>query len=80
MKLLETEAAEKASAKLDPLPAHLGGLFALYRASPEFTQLEKVSQSGYQRAMDALQTFDAKALLTIDQPWILKVRDEVIWT
>ena len=30
----------KASAQLDPAPAHLSGLFALYRASPEFTQLE----------------------------------------
>lgn len=59
------------------MPAHLGGLFALYRASPEFTQLEKVTQSGYQRAMDALKTFDAKVLVNIDQPWILKVRDEV---
>jgi hypothetical protein len=59
------------------LPAHLGGLFPLYRASPEFTQLEKVTQSGYQHAMDALKTFDAKVLVSIDQPWIQKVRDEV---
>lgn len=59
------------------MPAHLGALFALYRASPELTQLEKVTQSGYQRAMDALKTFDAKAPVNIDQPWIQKVRDEV---
>lgn len=77
VKLLEAEATANASARLDPKPAHLGGLFALYRASPEFTQLEKVTQGGYQRAMDALKTFDAKVLINIDQPWILKVRDEV---
>ncbi|MDP3243525.1 MAG: hypothetical protein Q8M69_24120, partial [Reyranella sp.] len=59
------------------MPAHLGGLFALYRASPEFTQLEKVTQGGYQHAMDALKTFDAKVPVNIDQPWIQKVRDEV---
>lgn len=77
VRLLEAEAMAGVSAKLDPLPAHLGGLFALYRASPEFTQLEKVTQGGYQRAMDALKTFDAKVLINIDQLWILKVRDEV---
>ncbi len=77
VKLLEAEAMAKASAQLDPMPAHLGSLFALYRASPEFTQLEKVTQDTYQRAMDALKTFDARVLVNIDQPWILKVRDEV---
>lgn len=77
VKLLEAEATAKSTARLDPKPSHLGGLFTLYRASPEFTQLEHVTQAGYQRAMDALKTFDAKVLVNIDQPWILKVRDEV---
>ncbi len=77
VKLLEAEAAEKNAARPDPKPGALGGLFALYRAAPEFVQLEPVSRKGYQRAMDALQTFDLKPLHAIDQPWVLKVRDEV---
>ncbi len=76
VKALEAEVAARA-ARPDPKPGALGGLFALYRASPEFTQLEPVSKKGYQRAMDALKTFDAKPLHTIDQPWVLKTRDEV---
>lgn len=76
VKELEAEVAARAQ-RPDPKPASLGGLFAIYRASPEFTQLEAPSKKGYQRAMDALQTFDAKPLHTIDQPWVLKKRDEV---
>lgn len=76
MKALEAEIAARAPAP-DPKPGNLGGLFALYRAAPEFSQLEPASKKGYQRAMDALHTFDAKPLPLIDQPWVLKTRDAV---
>ena len=36
-----------------------------------------MTQSGDQRTMDAMKTFDAKVLVNIEQPRILKVRDEV---
>jgi integrase len=78
--LAEVKALEAISAKpqkRDPRPGALGGLFTLYKCSPEFTQLEQVTQKGYQRAISALKTFDAKPLHMIDQPWVLKVRDEV---
>jgi integrase len=76
VKGLEAEVAARAQ-RPDPKPGALGGLFALYKESPEFTQLEAVTKKGYQRAIDALQTFDAKPLHTIDQPWVLKTRDEI---
>lgn len=76
VKLLEAEAMAKASAQFDPMPAHLGGLFALYRASPEFTQLEKVTQDSYQRAMNALKTFDAKGVPKIRRPKKLGVANK----
>ncbi len=66
-----------AQARPDPKPAALGGLFTLYKSSPEFIQLEQVTKDGYQRAIDVLKTFDAKPLHMIDQPWVLKVRDAV---
>jgi hypothetical protein len=75
VKALEAEVA--ARARLDPRPGGLGGLFTLYKKSPEFTQLEPITQKGYQRAIDALKTFDGKPLPNIDQPWVLKARDEV---
>lgn len=76
VKALEAKIATRAPAP-DPRPAGLGGLFALYRAAPEFTQLEAPTKKSYQRAMDALRTFDLKPLHTIDQPWVLKTRDEI---
>ncbi len=76
VKALEAEVAARAP-RPDPRPASLGGLFAAYRDAPEFRQLEQVSRDGYQRAMNALKTFDAKPLANIDQPWVLKTRDAV---
>lgn len=76
IKALEAELAVQRP-KLEQKPGALGGLFALYKASPEFTQLEAVTQKSYQRAIDALKTFHAKPLVNIDQPWVLKVRDEI---
>jgi hypothetical protein len=76
VKALEAEIVAQAP-KPNPKPASLGGLFALYKTAPEFTQLEAPTKKGYQRAMDALRTFDAKPLHTIDQPWVLKSRDAV---
>jgi hypothetical protein len=65
------------AAKPDRRPGTLGALFTLYRASPEFTQLAPATRIGYQRAMDALQSLDAKPLHTMDQPWVLATRDIV---
>lgn len=76
LKELEAEVAARAKAP-DPRPGDLRGLFALYRASPEFLQLEQTTRDGYQRAMDALQPVDGKVLANIDQPWVLRARDEV---
>lgn len=76
VKALEAMVAAKA-AKPDPKPGALGGLLALYRASPEFTQLAPATRVGYQRAMNALKSLDAKPLHTIDQPWVLATRDIV---
>jgi len=69
--------ASLTTAKPDPKPGALGGLLALYRASPEFTQLAPASRTGYQRPMNALKSQDGKPLHTIDQPWVLATRDIV---
>lgn len=76
IKALEAEVASRA-APPDPKPASLGGLFALYKTSPEYLQLEAPTKKSYMRAMDALRTFDGKPLVNIDQPWVLKSRDEI---
>jgi len=48
-------------------PGTLGALLALYKASPEFTQLKPASKAGYQRAIDALKSHHEKPLFKIDQ-------------
>ncbi len=76
VKGLEAEIAAR-SLPPDPKPGSLGGLFTLYKMSPEYLQLEEPTKKSYLRAMDALRTFDAKPLPNIDQPWVLKTRDAV---
>src|SRR5262245_54921377 len=76
--IAEFKAAEAAMANaVRPVPGTLGGLFARYQISPEFTELAEASRTGYQRAIDALKSQDDMSLLKIDQPWVLKVRDRV---
>lgn len=75
VKALDAEIA--ARAPLPEKPGSLGKLFALYKASPEFTTLKPATKTGYQRAMDALKSQHDKPLADIDQPYILELRDEI---
>ncbi len=65
VKGLESEIAARALPP-DPKPGSLGGLFTLYRTSPEYLQLEEPTKKSYLRAMDALRILNAKPLSNID--------------
>jgi hypothetical protein len=59
-------------------PRLLGELIERYRGSPEFqTAIGDVTRKSYQRAFDCIEPSDGIALMKIDQPWLLALRDAV---
>jgi len=59
------------------LVSTLGGLIAAYKKSPEWQALAPDTHKSYNRAFDAVRVIDAIPVTKLDQPSVIRIRDNV---
>lgn len=59
-----------------PLPGTLGGLFAAYRAAPDYARLAERTRADYERVFNYLGSLDRLPIVQLDEAAMLGIRDK----